>query len=502
MTHRPLQLGVAASVVIVAVVVYGQTLAPSITWQHGGADSGDLAAAVATLGVPHPPGYPTYVLAGYAWSRLPFGGDLAYRLNLFSAVGAALAAGLTALTVMQWRQWPTMPPVSPLSGSLTEGALCIGAGVAGLFLAFAPLVWSQATITEVYAPGLAALCLLNWLMLTWRVTPSTKDGLLVVLAGLTLGLGFGLLPQIVLVGPGLLLLLSRGQRPSPQFWHHTMLFLLGTVVGLSVFIYLPVRAVAQPFINWGNPSSPIRFWSMVTAAPYHHYLELLEPIDWLKRLGSSAVYVQQSLSWSGVGLAVLGGCVLWLRDRLFLTYLLSLSVLTFIFRTVYPVMGNRVYLLPALACLALLIGLGTAWLLEKVRHHVGQTGMIIVGLSLLITLAIRASTLAPQFDLSDDHQAAQFGQETLANLPPRAMVLSGQDDTTFSLWYRQALGQRPDVVVVDKRLLYFDWYRDHLSHHYPDLTLAEDATPPFASTRPLFELAGESHYQLSQSAFE
>ncbi|MCB0190480.1 MAG: DUF2723 domain-containing protein [Anaerolineae bacterium] len=501
MTHRLLQLGVAASVVIVAVLLYRQTMAPSITWQHGGADSGDLAAAVATLGIPHPPGYPTYVLAGYAWSRLPFGGDLAYRLNLFSAFGAALAAGLTALTVMSLRELLAATNTSSLSEPMPQGPLLIGAGLAGLFLAFAPLVWSQATITEVYAPGLAGLCLLNWLMLTWRLSPSPKSGLMLVLAGLTTGLGFGLLPQIVLVGPGLLLLLLLSDR-TIRFWQHSALFLLGMALGLCVFVYLPVRAVAQPFVNWGNPSSPIRFWAMVTAAPYHHYLGLLEPIDWLSRLGSSAVYVQQSLSWSGLGLAVLGGIVLWFRDRLFLIYLLSLTSLTLIFRSAYPVIGNSVYLLPVLACLGLLIGWGAAWLLQKVRHHTGQTGVIIVGLSLLVTLGIRIQTLAPQFDLSDDRQAVQFGQETLDNLPPQAIVLSDQDDTTFSLWYRQALGQRPDVVVVDERLIYFDWYRDHLSHYYPDLVLTEDATPPFNSTRPLFELAGESEYQLSQYAAE
>ena len=33
-------------------------------------DSGELVAAVATLGIPHPPGYPLYVLLGKLWTLL------------------------------------------------------------------------------------------------------------------------------------------------------------------------------------------------------------------------------------------------------------------------------------------------------------------------------------------------------------------------------------------------------------------------------------------------
>lgn len=495
MTHRLYRLCLASAVVLFALFVYRQTIAPSITWQHGGADSGDLAAAVATLGVPHPPGYPTYVLAGYLWSKLPLGGELAYRLNLLSAVGAALAAGLTVLMVVQLGQVPVANQDTVVrADSLNQAPLLIGAGAAGLFLAFAPLLWTQATITEVYAPGMAVLCLLNLLLLNWRLAPSRR---LLFLVGLTIGLGFGLLPQIVLVGPGLLLLIS-GRDLSTRFWPDLGCFLLGVALGLCVFIYLPVRAAAQPFINWGDPSTPARFWMVVTATLYHDYLSLLEPADWLGRLVSSASYVQQSLSWSGLGLAALGGVLLWFRDRLFLAYLLSLAGLTLAFRVVYPAVGNPVYLLPVLACLSLLIGLGVGWLLNKVQDWTGVGGLAVVGFSLLLALGIRAISLAPQFDLSEDRQAAQFGQSTLKKLPPHAIVLSDQDDTTFSLWYRQALKQRRDVVVIDKRLLYFDWYRHHLHHHYPDLTLPDDDSLPYSATRPLFELTGLDQHQLSQ----
>ena len=147
----------AVGVVIAALVVYIPTVAPTISWRNGGTDSGDLAAAVATLGIPHPPGYPTYVLLGRAWTALPLGGDLAYQLNLFSATGAALAAGLSVFTI------GLLGPRLALAGL----PLAVGAVFGGVTLALAPVIWSQATIAEIYAPGLAILSLFSLCLLWW-----------------------------------------------------------------------------------------------------------------------------------------------------------------------------------------------------------------------------------------------------------------------------------------------------------------------------------------------
>jgi hypothetical protein len=80
----------------------------------------------------------------------------------------------------------------------------------------------------------------------------------------------------------------------------------------------------------------------------------------------------------------------------------------------------------------------------------------------------------------------------LATVPPNALVVSEHDETTFALWYRQAGGERPDVVVVDGRLLTRDWYRSQLVHRHADLDPA--AVRPGGLTalaRPVFTLDGE-----------
>ncbi len=449
-------------------IIYLLTLAPSITWQHGGADSGDLAAAVATLGIPHPPGYPTYVLLGYLWTALPLGGDVAYRLNLLSAVGATVAVGLTALTIFDWNLKASFEiPKSKIENQF-------GAMVGGWLLAFSPLTWSQATMAEVYAPGLAMLALLSWLLLK----PDRFDHKL-ALAGFIGGLGFGLLPQIILVIPGAVGLLysqfftrpDRFLKPVRSKSLTSYSLLLTPLLGLSVFLYLPLRAATHPLVNWGDPSTLGRFWAVVTVAQYQQYFGLLTPSEWGYRFGSSLVELGQALSWGGVALAGLGVSGLWRADRPKLAYIVSLVGLTLLFRTSYPVMGNIVYLLPALYGLALLAGYGTTWLLRHARPQLGQHGTMALGLFFVVTLGIRTWLLAPQLDLRHDDQASRFGERIFATLPANAVVMSKQDETTFSLWYRQALGERADVVVIDKRLLAQDWYRHNLAIRYPNFNL-------------------------------
>ena len=57
-------------------------------------DSGELVTAVAVLGIPHPSGYPLYVMLGKLWTLLVPFGSIAFRMSLFSAFFAAGACGL------------------------------------------------------------------------------------------------------------------------------------------------------------------------------------------------------------------------------------------------------------------------------------------------------------------------------------------------------------------------------------------------------------------------
>ena len=79
-------------VTVLALGLYVLTAATTVTL----VDSGELILCAYTLDIPHPPGFPTYILSGWLFSRLNLGSP-ALRLNIYSGVMAAVTVGLLAL---------------------------------------------------------------------------------------------------------------------------------------------------------------------------------------------------------------------------------------------------------------------------------------------------------------------------------------------------------------------------------------------------------------------
>ena len=71
---------------LIPLFLYLLTLAPSVTFF----DSGEFITATASLGVAHSPGYPLFINYAKPFTWLPFG-SIAFRVNLATAVSAALA---------------------------------------------------------------------------------------------------------------------------------------------------------------------------------------------------------------------------------------------------------------------------------------------------------------------------------------------------------------------------------------------------------------------------
>src|SRR5437764_4290914 len=120
---------VGAGVFVCAGALYVRTLAPSVL----PGDYAEFQMCAAVLGVPHPTGYPLYVLLGKLFTLLP-AGDVAYRVNLSSAVYMAGAAGLTYATAAR------------LIGSLGARAWWWAGAVGAAFFALSPTVWSMALV--------------------------------------------------------------------------------------------------------------------------------------------------------------------------------------------------------------------------------------------------------------------------------------------------------------------------------------------------------------------
>jgi len=307
-TERPPYL-MAAFVSLGALLLYVVTLAPTTQFW----DTSEYLAAAYSLGIPHPPGNPLFVLVAHVWGLIPWAQGYAERINLFAAVTSAASAGCWFLIGERWlrnvvtTQWPRR--LAALAGALVA--------------ATAFTVWNQSVVNEkVYTLSLLSIALILWLIVRWDDQPAGEAHdhyLLLILYLLALTATNHMMG--VLVGPVVLVLLYprlKKQRPAAaedralewsQFfvfgavwallmalglentgpiyaagvlfvlaflyalvyagnWRFALVALGVAVAGLSVFLFLRIRAGHFPPINEGEPTSWAALWDVLTRRQY------------------------------------------------------------------------------------------------------------------------------------------------------------------------------------------------------------------------------------------
>lgn len=400
------------------LVVYLLTLAPDLTWQSGGSDGPELVAAAATLGIPHPPGYPTYVLLGHLASQLPIGPTIAYRLNLFSALTVAVAAGF--VTAAAYHLCQHRP--AALASGLTFGLM--------------PMVWSQAVISEVYGLNLLLLAILLWAMV--RGFGSGRIGFL---AGLSLTTHL----TSLLILPFVLYLTPR------QGWRRLA---LGLGLGLAPLLALPLLARSGSPVMWGQADNPAGWWWLVSGQIYRANLFSFPAGQWLGRLQNWLPLLVSQLAWfgwlflkRGANWRVTAGG--WATIALYAGYSFG-----------YNSGDAHLFFLPGLLLLSVLLAEGL--------KRSGRNAFILPLALLMLNF--------PQQKLQQNHRPRLIGEAILQAAPANAILLTNDEPVTFTLWYLQFVErQRPDLTLINDNLFAFDWYRQQLGQRNPTLShLTED----------------------------
>ena len=487
--------------------IYLNALAPGLTWANGGGDGGDLITAAATGGIAHPTGYPLYLLLARFFQLLPVG-SLAFRTNLMSALVTALGAGLVYWIVSTYISG-TRQPRSWLAGL-----------AAGFAFGLAPLVWSQAVITEVYA--LQALLALIILALYTRPIEGASRAQAVRLSrwrGLALGLAMANHMTALFLVPICLLLGSIRSRTERQEMVHRApsslrdlridgtslsMQLAGLGMGLLLYLTIPLRALIHPPVNWGNPITPERLWWLVSANTYKSNYLPLTLSGFGEHLQTTASLLWEQFGLPGIVLAALGLAVYSSRSRLYTLTLWSAAG-SFGFTLFYQPLDWQVYLIPLVIAFAIWIGAGVDGLLRALSMRHSSLGL---GLSILLTVYFLGAAVLhrDQVDASNDLRAESFGRDVLAAAPEGAMIFAEGDRAIFALWYFHfALHERPDLAVMASDLLHFDWYQETLRSTYPELVLPGPLPWPesmaFANpSRPVchVQYAGGAHMSCSQ----
>lgn len=422
-------------------------------------DSGDFASASVTLGVSHPPGYPLYILLGkLIHGAIPIG-NATYRVNVLSALcGAGCAA-------FAW---------SILRRRAGRAASWAGALVSG----FLPVLVGQSGLSEVYALNAIILAGLLWGGLRVADTSPESRPRFWVVAAFIAGLGLGGHQSLLFGFPALLLLFWR-ERKTNALRSRFIAALIGAgVLGLSIYLFLPLRGLAGAEYIWGEPASPAGFWNILTRADYG-----AATLSTRYSTASPAAGLRFWLGawfwhwgWLGAAAGLLAAACVFHQDNrrswggpLLLLWIFTGPVFALIARLETSELSAAI-LEPALAvpCLAAAIGLG--FMIDtfmKRQRLLGLTALLLVAALFVVKLVPGALGRNHRWNLL----APDYGRNLLRTLPPDSVLLMVSDAAVFSVDHaRHVLRQRPDLNLLVDADLPWRWrqYRRRYPHLFID----------------------------------
>lgn len=406
---------------LVALALYVHSLAPTIL----PADSGEFQFVSYVLGIAHPPGYPLYTLLAKLATCIPLG-DVAYRVNLFSALTSTLALVVLGRAVRR------------ATGSSLAG--WVAAAGLGLSVTF----WAQATTANIRSLTALFTAVQVGTLLAYAQSKDRR-----YLLGFAIAFGLGIthhgstallaLPYaafVFLSDPALLR--NPGALAKP---------FLAFVLSFLAWLYLPLRsAMGAPF----DPQ-PIRslsgFLDHVLATGFRgdmfYFLQAGVLLPRLRVLFNILTFEFGPIL---LALAAWGAAHMAARQRRLLVLCGGVWAVNALTAIAYRAPQTVEYMMPAHVALAFLCAYGAWALSELVRVRAASS--LLLAAALAVPLWLGARNYPSLAQLSQDRSARQYAEGLLRQAPQGARILSNWHYAT-PLWYLQYVEKlRPDVEVV------------------------------------------------------
>jgi tetratricopeptide (TPR) repeat protein len=417
----------AALAFIVGFLLYLRTMAPSLPFW----DAGEFIAAAHTLGIPHSPGTPLYVLIGRVFTILPLPLSIAGKVNFLNVIFGTLGVLFVYVLVVRFLDYSLGKSKSVADTFLKAAGALVGA----FFIAFSYTYWSNATEAEVYAMSVFFMGFITWLGLKWSANPTSARSvayiyLLFYVLALTIGLHLGTV--LAFSGVFLLVLMTKEKTFSNVefllacagvaiFLADATLYRAGTVtlallallalalfflyartksmfaiaccalfaLGISVHLYLLIRSGLNPSIDEADPETWRNLYAVLRREQYPPPNVLVRKASFAFQLGHFNDYFQDQFKMLSAQLGRLNiGSVIPLALGIWGMvdqYAKSKRAFTVLFSTLLVVsLGMILYLnfaesevrerdyfyLPAFYYFAVYIGIGVGSLISEVRRFV------------------------------------------------------------------------------------------------------------------------------------
>ena len=457
------------TLIVFQLTIYLLTMPRNLSWgAYGNASDGaELITAVNYLGVPHPPGYPTYIiLLKIFTSIIPFG-NLALKSNLFSVL-----TSITAISIIFLFTFKLSEKIYPDFPRFIRLIVC---SIGGFIISASPLFWSQSIVTEVYS--LNALFVSLILLISYKIidNPSPKSLKTKYLAwGLTAGISLGNhLTILAVIAPLFCIILTQLKLDFKKYIY----IITGLIIGLSTYIYIPISAAQNPPINWGGADTLEGFIWLITAEPYREYVLGINQSLLFSRLIEYMQILFVQFNPLGIFLCIIGGLTIFRKmPKLFYPLTVSTIILS-LYSLSYNSVDFEVLMIPALmiisigisiGCLHILYLLKTTKLIEQ--KYLKVFSMVIFSSSIIMILPVFSIySNFKSLDQTRTNRAIAYINEMTEHLPPGSVVLANTDKEVFSLWYNQfILHPELNIKVIAIPLIQYDWYRSQIQLLFPE----------------------------------
>ncbi|MBI5287162.1 MAG: DUF2723 domain-containing protein, partial [Deltaproteobacteria bacterium] len=467
-----------------AFILYLLTLSPAISV----GDSPELISSAYTLGIAHPPGYPLFSLLGKLASFIPIGNSIAYRVNLLSAFLAGISVLFLYLTIIEAiglvrmgsrgqgvkrsRDFHSNP--GTLESSTPSTIDNLSAFLGSIIFAVSPIFWSQAVVAEVYTLNAAFFTGLLWLGLKWINQGSRGQGvlgtlepwdprtlyLIAFLCGLSLGnhhtmIAFG--PVFFLFAVTLAIVGSWESGVGSKrlirmlLTPHSSLLTIFFLLGLSVYLYLPIRSMQNPFMDWGDTERLRGFLDVLLRKQFALGSRDYSVERAMLQMGYYLTLLREQFTIFGLILGIAGSLLFAKRAFLPFFFTLGLFIVFGIFTVLFlnpappDLYSIDVMIIPTFAAFSIWIGIGLLFVYSGVAA-LFMRGLIEGrerGISIFMTfifLSIPFTVLWTNLRKNDQRGntfAYDYAKDVLGSIESNGVLFVEADLSLFPIWYMQ-----------------------------------------------------------------
>lgn len=432
---------------VVTSFVYFSTVAPGLI-QFG--DSPKFQFIGLVNGIPHPTGYPLYILISKLFLAVTPFSNVALSMNVMSAIFAIFAVVLVHLTVL----------------NLTKNSL-IGLLIA-LTFALSRTFWSQAIIAEVYTLNAFCVALVLWFVILWE---ETNDIRYFYLAWATICIGLGNHATLIFFTIGLMssLLITDIQRLKTwSFW-----LIISSTIFLTLLQYLYLFWLTQQDLlysefeghSWGD------FLLFVAGGGFQSRFLATDLLLGFQQYQLSLV---TELTVLMIGLATVGAVALFSRQKTLL-YLLFSFAGYLLFTITYSISDIVVYYIPLYLIVSVLAGVGLDFVFNEIAKKSSSMALnrTIQGLMIGVFLILPTHLYYSNFELGDwfleEKNSANLRRQLL-EVPQNSIVFTPENRD----WWRVLYLKHAEGYLADSQIIKFE---EKLPKDKPAYAVSPDFDP-------------------------